>query len=438
MIESQEDWQDIPLGDERYFQLATGGTPSTERKEYWENGTIPWLSSGEVHKKLIRFADGRITEKGFQNSNARFYPAHSILIALAGQGKTRGTAAITEVEATSNQSIAAIIPNKGLVEPYFVYYYLDSLYQELRSISAGAGRAGLSLSILADVSIKLPDKPTQERIAAVLSCIDHVIEQTEVLIAKQQRIKTGLMQDLLTKGIDGHGNIRSEATHEFKDSPLGRIPKEWEVECLGNIFNIKSGATPLRKKKERYYYEGSIRWVKTLDLNEGYITQTSEKITDLAVAESSCSIFPTGSVLIAMYGGWEQIGRTGVLASACATNQAISALYSPNRAIVPEYVQLFLQQFRHKWKEFAASTRKDPNITRDDICSFRITLPRHAKEQSNITESILAVKQQIEKTRNEYFKLLRVKAGLMQDLLTGKVSVENLLAGREAAEGALP
>ena len=112
----KEAWPVVLLGDGRYFQLATGGTPSTDKPEYWENGTIPWLSSGEVHKKIIRFADGRITEKGFQYSNARFYPTHSILIALAGQGKTRGTAAITEIEVTSNQSIGAVIPNEELVE----------------------------------------------------------------------------------------------------------------------------------------------------------------------------------------------------------------------------------------------------------------------------------------------------------------------------------
>src|SRR5216683_2680965 len=101
-FQPKESWQVVLLGDDRYFQLATGGTPSTDKQEYWENGTVPWLSSGEVHKKIIRFADGRITEKGFRNSNARYYPTNSILIALAGQGKTRGTAAITEIEVTSN------------------------------------------------------------------------------------------------------------------------------------------------------------------------------------------------------------------------------------------------------------------------------------------------------------------------------------------------
>ena len=78
-------------------------------------------------------------------------------------------------------------------------------------------------------------KPEQTKIAEILSTVDRAIEQTEALIAKQQRIKTGLMQDLLTRGIDEHGNLRSEQTHKFKDSPLGRIPVEWDAKELGTV-----------------------------------------------------------------------------------------------------------------------------------------------------------------------------------------------------------
>ena len=81
-------------------------------------------------------------------------------------------------------------------------------------------------------------KPEQTKIAEILSTVDQAIEQTEALIAKQQRIKTGLMQDLLTRGIDENGNLRSEDTHEFKDSPLGRIPVEWELK-IDSISPLK-------------------------------------------------------------------------------------------------------------------------------------------------------------------------------------------------------
>jgi type I restriction enzyme S subunit len=97
------------------------------------------------------------------------------------------------------------------------------------------GNPKLMNGVMADIQLFLPESKTEQvKIAEVLSTLDRAIKQTEALIAKQQRIKTGLMQDLLTKGVDEHGNIRSEATHTFKDSPLGRIPVEWGISTLDN------------------------------------------------------------------------------------------------------------------------------------------------------------------------------------------------------------
>ena len=104
--------------------------------------------------------------------------------------------------------------------------------------ASGSTRYGLPISAIEDVEIPTPPKPEQTKIAEILSTVDRAIEQTEALIAKQQRIKTGLMQDLLTRGIDEHGNLRSEQTHQFKDSPLGRIPIEWDWKVLGLIIEI--------------------------------------------------------------------------------------------------------------------------------------------------------------------------------------------------------
>lgn len=100
----KNNWQSLDLRE--FSRLTAGGTPSTNKKEYWSNGKIPWLSSGEVHKKRIHNADGYITEEGLKNSAAKIIPKKTLLVALAGQGKTRGAVAITEIETTTNQSIA--------------------------------------------------------------------------------------------------------------------------------------------------------------------------------------------------------------------------------------------------------------------------------------------------------------------------------------------
>jgi type I restriction enzyme S subunit len=188
----------VELGNKEFFELATGGTPSTSIPEYW-GGEIKWMSSGEVHKKRIFQVDGRITQIGYENSNARIIPVDSVLIALAGQGKTRGTVAINKVELTMNQSVAAIIPNINKIYPEYLYHYLDNKYQELRSISAGAGRAGLSLTILSKYEILISESiDRQKKIAKVLDTTDFKIQSEESYLNKLIKIKAGLIQDLLT------------------------------------------------------------------------------------------------------------------------------------------------------------------------------------------------------------------------------------------------
>ncbi len=195
----------VSLGDKEYFDLVTGGTPSTNITEYW-GGAIKWMNSGDVHKKIIFDVEGRITDKGYKHSNATLVPIDSILIALAGQGKTRGTVAINKTELTTNQSVAALIPKKRKICPQYLYYYLDSKYLELRSISAGSGRAGLNLAILGKYVIRINrQKCEQMKIALILDNVDEVLGTETFYLNKLERIKLGLMQDLLT------GRIRMAA-----------------------------------------------------------------------------------------------------------------------------------------------------------------------------------------------------------------------------------
>ncbi|WP_445402195.1 restriction endonuclease subunit S [Zobellella sp. An-6] len=294
----------------------------------------------------------------------------------------------------------------------------------------------LSRSQLSLSAVAIPPFPEQNKIGDILDTLDDKIRQTEAIIAKLQQVKQGLLHDLLTRGIGADGQLRpafEQAPELYKASPLGWIPKEWEVSALSDIATIRSGATPLRTRFNRYFDNGRHLWVKTLDLNEDILVTTDEKITDLALSETSCFLLSPNTILVAMYGGWEQIGRTAILGATAATNQAISAL-SLSDSIYPEYALRAIQHGRHRWKKIAASTRKDPNITKSDIEQFIISLPQCCDEQRYICERYTSMITRIHEESSILMKLKNQKSGLMDDLLTGRVRVTALLAPQPPAQ----
>ena len=222
-------WSQEAIGN--IGNVTVGGTPRTSIKEYWD-GDVPWMASGDVHLKRITDVPTRITKLGLRFSNATLVEPPAVAISLAGQGKTRGTVALVLCQLCTNQSVALIKGSATRVVTDYLFYNLEFRYEELRSRSAGEGRAGLSKQILEQVPLPLPPLPDQTRIAEILSSVDRTIAQTESLIAKQQRIKTGLMQDLLTRGVTSPGQLRPTRYREpqsYKESALGWIPKEWAV-----------------------------------------------------------------------------------------------------------------------------------------------------------------------------------------------------------------
>lgn len=197
------------------------------------------------------------------------------------------------------------------------------------------------------------------------------------------------------------------------------VPKNWTMFRLSKLAKIKSGSTPLRSKADLYFTNNGIPWVKTMDLNNGVISNTDEMITELALKETSCSVFPVGTVLVAMYGGFNQIGRTGLLAKPAAMNQALSGLILNKEVAHPLFIQHYLNGNVHVWKKFAASSRKDPNITREDVCGFPILLPP-LPEQKKIAQILSTWDKAISTTEQLLANNQQQKKALMQQLLTGK------------------
>ena len=196
--------------------IKAGATPSTLNAEYW-NGNIRWMSSGELNKKRIYEVNGRISELGLQRTSTTLVPSGCVLIGLAGQGKTRGTAAINYVELCTNQSIASILPSKN-VNSEFLYQNIESRYQELRDISSGdGGRGGLNLSIIGNLYVPICSMAEQQKIAQFLHLIDQRIETQNKIIKELESLIKGIRQTL------------------FKETTT------WKSCKIGDILKIGSG-----------------------------------------------------------------------------------------------------------------------------------------------------------------------------------------------------
>lgn len=186
---------------------------------------------------------------------------------------------------------------------------------------------------------------------------------------------------------------------------------------LKSVAKFVGGSTPLRDRTE--YFGGGIPWVKTTDLNNGKILTTEETLTDRGLEASSCKMIPRGAVLVAMYGGFRQIGRSGLLTQASAINQALTAILPDADSLDPQFLLEWLNFRVGYWKRFAGSSRKDPNITKNDVEDFPI--PLFSLMHQQMTISLLAEwDTAIEKASALTTALERRKQGLMQQLLTGR------------------
>ena len=177
-------------------EIVAGGTPSTSVSEYWEPKEVPWLSSGEVHKKYITYTDDMISKNGLANSSAKIIKKNSVLIALAGQGKTRGTVAINRISLSTNQSIAAMSFNDDIV-PEFVFSNLENRHDEIRAMSSGDGsRGGLNKQLVGDITIPYTIKEEQQKIGQYFSNLDHLITLHQRELEKLQNIKKSMLEKM--------------------------------------------------------------------------------------------------------------------------------------------------------------------------------------------------------------------------------------------------
>jgi type I restriction enzyme, S subunit len=192
-FQSAEEWVTDSLGN--IFETTSGGTPSRSEKAYW-NGDVPWITTSLVDFRVITSAEELITAEGLKNSSAKLLPKGTVLMAMYGQGKTRGQVALLGIKAATNQACAAILPRKG-IDPYFVFLNLAGRYEEIREMSNSGGQENLSQGLVREIQFAFPPSEDEQRkVTACLSSLDVLITAETQKLEALKAHKKGLMQQL--------------------------------------------------------------------------------------------------------------------------------------------------------------------------------------------------------------------------------------------------
>ncbi len=424
----------------------SGGTPDKAIDEYWENGRIPWLNSGAVNEKYITQPSCYITEKAFNNSSAKWIPKEALVIALAGQGKTKGLVAQIGIETTCNQSMAAIIPNNR-INTRLLYWWLTKNYINIRNLGGGEARDGLNLEMLGSIPVPLPPLPEQQAIADFLDRetgrIDALIEKKKKLLELLKEKRTALISRAVTKGLAGlvsRGDAEfAEWAKPVKMKPsgvewLGEVPEHWEVKKLKYIKEnspnaFVDGPFGSNLKSEHFIIDGDVFVIESNFATRGKLNEEELKQIEYDHYETiKRSETKAGDIIISKIGAYFGLNNILPEISKKAVVSGNSMKLSINKLICD--VQFIHYQFLVlKWYgaiDLMVSTTAQPALTLGGMNSLNFLLPPLPEQQAiaafldRETAKLDALSAKIE-TAIE--KLKEFRTALISAAVTGKIDV---------------
>lgn len=402
-------WHRSRLGE--IARITSGGTPDRSRPEYWD-GDVPWVTTGEIQFNTIIDTAEKITEAGLQNSSAKLFPPGTLLMAMYGQGKTRGQVAKLGIEATTNQACAAIQLQDTHDEDFY-FQYLSSQYEELRELGNAGTQKNLNGGIIKCVDVPVPPFSEQRRIAQILSTWDKAIATTERLLANSQRCTRDLMASLLSGRRRFPGMSEKWRYVDF-DSIFERVTRKNTAQNT-NVLTISAEHGLI---SQRDYFNKS---VASANLS-GY---TLLRRHDFAYNKSYSAGYPMGAIkpLLAYEAG------------------VVSSLYLCFK--LREHIDSDFDFFRHYFeagllnKEIEGIAQEGArnhgllNVSVTDFFKLQLHIPS-APEQRRIAEVINVAKAEEEGFAAQLMCLRQEKAALMSELLTGKRRVKLPEAEMEA------
>ena len=407
-------WKRVPLRD--LGAVHSGGTPSRRNPLYWD-GQIAWVTPSELtnlRTKHITETRDMITQSGLSASSAALLPAGSLVVTTRA---TIGNVAVAGIPLCTNQGFKNIVLG-GEAHEDFYYHLLKFISGELVRLASGTTFLEISAKDFSSVVVPLPPLPEQRRMAEILDTADEAIRQTERVIAKLTAIKDGLLHDLLTRGLDEHGDLRDPEAHpeQFKDSPLGRIPSEWEIARLTCHVSLPTGQVDPRQQPYR-------DWPL---LAPDHVESGTGRVLDVRTAAEQNAIsgkyvFERGDVV---YSKIRPYLRKAILAEWTGLCSADMYPLRPEPGtLVPRYLlAIVLGEPFSRFAESVSMRSGFPKINREELGEYRMALPSR-EEQIRIVGVLNAQDARIRAEEAALAKLRQIKSGLMDDLLTGKVRV---------------
>jgi len=377
--------------------VTSGGTPSRNVAKYW-NGHIPWVTTSLVNFNIISNAEEFITQEGVDNSSAKLFPKNTILMAMYGQGITRGKVAILNIEATTNQACAAIKLKDGL-NTHFVFQNLMNRYEEIRDLSNEGGQKNLSAGIIKDILISFPSKLEQTKIASFLSSVDEKIAQLTQKHELLSEYKQGMMQKIFSQQI----RFKARDGSEFGEWIKVRLKDILISYRLGGNYSNSEFKTSYPLIKMGNLSRGSIN----LDKIE-YIPN-DEKIDKEDLIKTNDLFFNTRNTL-------DLVDKVAIW-----KDELPQAYYNSNLMRLEFENNIFMnylfneQSTLEKLKSIASGTTSVAAIYTKDLLKINLEIPC-LEEQTKIANFLSVIDQKIEVVAQQIEQAKQWKKGLLQQM----------------------
>jgi type I restriction enzyme, S subunit len=405
-----KDWEVVKLSEKAEVVSGFGFPLDYQGKR---SGKYPFIKVNDLNstQKYVITADNFIDGEDLKALRAEVFPPNTIIFPKIGMAIYLNKFRILKTWGTFDNNIAGVIPKE--INPEFLFYYFLGKI-DLKQLSGRTTAPSIRKTTLESILIPYFSFFEQQKIAEILSTVDEAIQKTNEIIAKTERLKKGFMQELLTKGI-GH--------KEFKDTEIGRIPKEWKVNEIGELFEVVTGTTPSTKDAD-YWNGGNINWFTPLDLSrlDGkiLISESERKITPKALKGYNLTLMPPGSIILSTRA---PVGYVAVLEHEGTFNQGCKGLIPKDKKNIHSLFYSYYLLFQKQKLECLSSGSTFKELSKTMLENFKIPLPP-LQEQQKIAETLYTIDRKLEIERNEKAKLERIKQGLMDLLLTGKIRVK--------------